>query len=108
MKIPLTSNNYVGRIDHDFGPKERFFTSFRAFKLLNVTSNQVDIGGILGGKQGQYQVALRGEVFIPDIEYPAVVRVMDLAGQKCAVRIERPPENTPVPKIGPLMCRAEK
>jgi outer membrane usher protein len=62
----------------------------------------------LNGKQGQYQVALRGEVFIPDIEYPAVVRVMDLAGQKCAVRIERPPENTPVPKIGPLMCRAEK
>lgn len=54
VKIPLTSNNYVGRIDHDFGPKERFFTSFRAFKLLNVTSNQVDIGGILGGKQGQY------------------------------------------------------
>jgi len=55
VKVPLTSNNYVGRIDHDFGPKERFFTSFRAFKLLNVTSNQVDVGGILGGKQGQYQ-----------------------------------------------------
>jgi hypothetical protein len=54
VKIPLTSNNYVGRIDHDFGPKERFFTSFRAFKLLNITSNQVDVGGILGGKQGQY------------------------------------------------------
>jgi hypothetical protein len=54
VKIPLTSNNYVGRIDHDFGPKERFFTSFRAFKLLNLTSNQVDVGGILGGSQGQY------------------------------------------------------
>jgi Carboxypeptidase regulatory-like domain len=54
VKIPLTSNNYVGRIDHDFSPKERFFTSFRAFKLLNVTSNQVDVGGILGGTQGQY------------------------------------------------------
>jgi hypothetical protein len=54
VKIPLTSNNYVGRIDHDFGPKERFFTSFRAFKLLNLTSNQVDVGGILGGTQGQY------------------------------------------------------
>src|SRR5207253_7165823 len=32
----------------------RFFTSFRAFKLLNVTTNQVDVGGILGGTQGQY------------------------------------------------------
>jgi hypothetical protein len=51
VKIPLTSNNYVGRIDHDFGPKERFFTSFRAFKLLNITSNQVDVGGILVGSK---------------------------------------------------------
>jgi hypothetical protein len=55
VKIPLTSNNYVGRIDHDFSSNHRFFTSFRAFKLLNVTTNQVDIGGILGGTKGQYE-----------------------------------------------------
>ena len=54
IRAPLTSNNYVGRIDHDFNSKQRFFTSFRAFKLLNVTTNQVDVGGILGGTQGQY------------------------------------------------------
>src|SRR2546423_2652093 len=54
LRLPLTSNNYVGRIDHDFNAKNRFFTSFRAFKLLNVTSNQVDIGGLLGGTFGQY------------------------------------------------------
>jgi hypothetical protein len=54
VRIPLTSNNYVGRIDHDFNSKQRFFTSFRAFKLLNNTTNQVDIGGILGGTAGQY------------------------------------------------------
>jgi hypothetical protein len=54
VKIPLTSNNYVGRIDHDFNSNQRFFTSFRAFKLLNITTNQVDVGGILGGTQGQY------------------------------------------------------
>jgi hypothetical protein len=54
LKIPLTSNNYVGRIDHDFSPKERFFTSFRAFKLLNIVNSQVDVGGILGGSKGQY------------------------------------------------------
>src|SRR5882724_3361882 len=54
LRLPLTSNNYVGRIDHDFNSKNRFFTSFRAFKLLNVTNNQVDIGGLLGGTFGQY------------------------------------------------------
>ena len=54
LRAPLTSNNYVGRIDHDFNSKQRFFTSFRAFKLLNITTNQVDVGGILGGTKGQY------------------------------------------------------
>jgi hypothetical protein len=54
IRAPLTSNNYVGRIDHDFNSKQRFFTSFRAFKLLNVTTNQVDVGGILGGTKGSY------------------------------------------------------
>ncbi|HMG74220.1 MAG TPA: carboxypeptidase-like regulatory domain-containing protein [Pyrinomonadaceae bacterium] len=57
IRLPLVSNNYVGRIDHDFGSKHRFFTSFRAFKLLNTTSNQVDVGGLLGGTFGQYQAS---------------------------------------------------
>jgi Carboxypeptidase regulatory-like domain len=56
IRTPLTSNSYVGRIDHDFNSKHRFFTSFRAFKLLNVTTNQVDVGGAFaGGTLGQYQ-----------------------------------------------------
>jgi hypothetical protein len=55
LRLPLTSNSYVGRIDHDFNSKERFFTSFRAFKLANVTSNQIDVGGLLnGGSVGTY------------------------------------------------------
>ncbi len=55
IRTPLTSNNYVGRIDHDFNSKHRFFTSFRAFKLLNVTTNQVDVGGSFTGDTfGQY------------------------------------------------------
>ena len=57
IRLPLVSNNYVGRIDHDFGPKHRFFTSFRAFKLLNTTNNQVDVGGLLGGKFGEYKAS---------------------------------------------------
>ena len=55
LASPITSNNYVGRIDHDFGSKHRFFTSFRASKLLEQPSGtQVDVGGLLGGTQGQY------------------------------------------------------
>ena len=55
IRLPLTSNSYVGRIDHDFGPKERFFASFRAFKLLNYPSGvQIDVGGLTGGTLGTY------------------------------------------------------
>src|SRR2546421_8950832 len=55
IRLPLTSNSYVGRIDHDFGPKNRFFASFRAFKLLNHPSGvQIDVGGLTGGTLGTY------------------------------------------------------
>ncbi len=56
IRLPLTSNVYVGRIDHDFNSKERFFVSFRAQHLINTTNNQVDVGGLLPGTtRGQYQ-----------------------------------------------------
>lgn len=55
-----------------------------------------------------YQVELRGEVFVVDInfdiDYPAVVRAV-WAGGKCEARIARPPADTPVPRIGPLACK---
>jgi len=54
VKRPLTSDVYVGRLDHDFGSNHHFFSSFRAQHLLNLTSNQVDVGGLLGGTKGQY------------------------------------------------------
>ena len=54
IRTPLTSNNYVWRLDHDFNSKNRFFGTFRAFKLLNVTTNQVDVGGYFGDTKGQY------------------------------------------------------
>jgi hypothetical protein len=54
IRAPLTSNSYVGRIDRDFGDKWRFFGSYRFLRLVNVTTNQVDIGGALpGGAFGQ-------------------------------------------------------
>ena len=47
----LTSNNYVGRIDHDFSDKQHFYLTYRDYKLINLTTNQVDVGGVLPGDQ---------------------------------------------------------
>lgn len=49
LKTPLTDDIYVGRVDHDFGDKWHFFSSYRFMKLVNLTTNQVDIGGVLPG-----------------------------------------------------------
>ncbi|HUK18677.1 MAG TPA: carboxypeptidase-like regulatory domain-containing protein, partial [Bryobacteraceae bacterium] len=49
LRQPLTTNNYVGRIDHDFGDKEHFYLTYRDYKLVNLTNSQVDIGGVLPG-----------------------------------------------------------
>ncbi len=49
IRAPLTSNGYVARIDHDFGTNWRFFGTYRFTKLVNLTTNQVDIGGVLPG-----------------------------------------------------------
>ncbi len=49
IREPLTTNNYVGRIDHDFGDKEHFYVTYRDYKLVNLTTNQLDVGGVLPG-----------------------------------------------------------
>ena len=52
LAIPQKSDFGVARLDHDFGSKWHFMTSYRYFKLTKATNNQVDIGGVLGGKIG--------------------------------------------------------
>jgi len=49
IRTPQTSNLYTGRIDHDFNDRWHFYASYRDYKLINLTSNQVDIGGVLPG-----------------------------------------------------------
>jgi hypothetical protein len=53
LRAPLTSNSYVARVDHDFNEKNRFFATYRYTTVTNLTNNQVDIGGLLGGSLGQ-------------------------------------------------------
>ena len=52
VALPQKSNFFVLRLDHDFGSKWHFNTSYRYYKLAKYTSNQVDISGLLGGAPG--------------------------------------------------------
>jgi hypothetical protein len=49
VSLPTTSKFLVGRVDHDFGEKWRFMSSYRYFALQQLTTNQIDIGGALPG-----------------------------------------------------------
>jgi hypothetical protein len=58
LRQPLTSKNYVARIDHDFNDKWHWFGSYRDLKLVSLTSSQVDIGGFFPGDSLGTPVAL--------------------------------------------------
>ena len=49
LSLPIRDDFFVTRLDHDFGEKWHFMASYRFFKLVDPTTNQVDIGGILPG-----------------------------------------------------------
>ena len=49
IRAPLTTNSYVARIDHDLNEKNRFFATYRYTTLTSLTTNQVDLGGLVGG-----------------------------------------------------------
>ena len=49
LAIPQTSNFGVARIDHDFGDKWHFMSSYRYYNLQNAGTEQVDIGGLVKG-----------------------------------------------------------
>jgi hypothetical protein len=46
---PQSSNFLATRMDHDFGAKWHLMASYRYYSFTNLTSNQVDIGGVLAG-----------------------------------------------------------
>jgi hypothetical protein len=49
LSLPQTSNFFVVRLDHDFGDKWHFTSSYRYFKLKIATDDQVDVGGFFPG-----------------------------------------------------------
>src|SRR5215510_14147161 len=44
IRLPQNSDNYVIRLDHDFGPKWRFMTSYRYYDFNQLANTQIDIG----------------------------------------------------------------
>jgi hypothetical protein len=49
VSVPQTSNFGVVRLDHDFGSKWHFNSSYRYYKLLLANTSQVDVGGFFPG-----------------------------------------------------------
>ena len=49
MAVPQNDNFGVIRLDHDFGAKWHFNTSFRYYHLTRATDSQIDIGGFFPG-----------------------------------------------------------
>lgn len=49
LPIPQNDNFGVVRLDHDFGAKWHFMSSYRYYHLTRATHNQVDIGGFFPG-----------------------------------------------------------
>jgi hypothetical protein len=47
--LPWKDNFGVARLDHDFGSKWHFYSTYRFYKMERATSNQVDIGGFFPG-----------------------------------------------------------
>jgi outer membrane usher protein len=51
-----------------------------------------------------YNVALRGEVFIPNISFPAHLHVR-WANQRCDANVDSAKTSEPLPHIGPVTCK---
>ncbi len=49
VTIPQDDNFGVARLDHDFGDKWHFMSSYRYYHLTRATTDQVDIGGFFPG-----------------------------------------------------------
>ena len=49
VSIPYRSDFAVARIDHDFGAKWHFTGSYRYYRLVRSTDNQIDVGGFFPG-----------------------------------------------------------
>lgn len=48
-RLPQSSDFFVVRLDHDFGDKWKFMSSYRYYRFSQLATTQMDIGGVLPG-----------------------------------------------------------
>jgi hypothetical protein len=65
LAIPQNDNFGVARLDHDFGAKWHFMSSYRYYHLVRATDDQVDIGGFFQGNASGSPVALTSRPQVP-------------------------------------------
>ncbi len=76
ISTPLNTDTYVGRIDHDFGDKWKFMSSYRSMRLVNLTNNQVDIGGGLPGDVLGQPTAVAPRTQVPSMYVAGLTTVL--------------------------------
>jgi hypothetical protein len=54
ITLPQNSDFIVGRIDHDFGEKNKLMVSYRDYDFHLLVNSQTDMSGILAGSTGSY------------------------------------------------------
>jgi Carboxypeptidase regulatory-like domain len=65
LAIPQNDDFGAMRLDHDFGQKWHFMSSFRYYKLTRATDDQADIGGFFSGDQLGTPVSLTNRPQLP-------------------------------------------
>ena len=65
MAIPQNDNFAVVRLDHDFGQKWHFMSSYRVYHLKRATDDQIDIGGFFSGDTLGTPVSLTNRPQVP-------------------------------------------
>jgi outer membrane usher protein len=83
------------------------FLQYKPASIGGATLVLLTAGGQPLPQGAMVSMELRGEVFVIDIDYPAMVHAA-WEGGTCDVRIVKPPADTPVPRIGPLTCKESK
>ena len=65
LALPQNDNFGVVRLDHDFGQKWHFQSSYRYYHLTRATDDQIDIGGFFPGDKLGTPVALTNRPQVP-------------------------------------------
>jgi outer membrane usher protein len=94
-------------------PRSGVFLNFKAkpnrgavLRMVTDDGDSLPVGAqaTVNGREGSYEVVLRGELFVPEITFPAEVRV-HWDGNACQATVPAPENpNELLPRLGPITC----